>query len=151
MLTFRPKGHPVTISLNSVTYMPRSQRVRCQARGDECVENGENVVRAFGPLNNVSTSCNNVARCLFKKKSNDVVKPFFYPILVLVVYPIRPTDPIESLSNDNGDGNENVTNLHIKWVKTIALHDLHVRFSLLSISLPSSAKQRREIAKFLVL
>ena len=58
---------------------------------------------------------------------------------------------IGSLSNDNGDGNENVTNLHISWVKTLALHALHVRFSLLSISLPPSAKQQREIAKFLVL
>ena len=28
--------------------------------------------------------------------------------------------------------------------KTIALHALHVRFSLLSISLPSSAKQQRK-------
>ena len=53
--------------------------------------------------------------------------------------------------NDNSDGNENVTNLHIQWAKTTALHALHVRFSLLSISLPSSAKQQREIAKFEVL
>ena len=58
---------------------------------------------------------------------------------------------IESFSKDNGDGNENVTNLHILWAKTIALHALHVRFSLLFISLPSSAKQQREIAKFEVL
>ena len=56
-----------------------------------------------------------------------------------------------SLSNDNGDGNENVTNLHIQWAKAIALHALHVRFSLLSVSLPSSAKQQREITKFEVL
>ena len=35
--------------------------------------------------------------------------------------------------------------------KTIALHALHVRCSRLSISLPSSAKQQREIAKFEVL
>ena len=48
-----------------------------------------------------------------------------------------------SFSNDNGDGNENVTNLHIRWAKTIALHALHVRFSFLSISLPSSASSRR--------
>ena len=56
-----------------------------------------------------------------------------------------------SLSNDNGDGNENVTNLHILWPKAIPLHAQHVRFSLLSISLPSSAKQQRDIAKFMVL
>ena len=53
-----------------------------------------------------------------------------------------------SYSNDNDDGNENVTNLHIQWAKTIALHALHVLFSFLSISLPSSAKQQREITKF---
>ena len=58
---------------------------------------------------------------------------------------------VGSLSNDNGDGIENVTNLHIYWAKTIALHAPHVRFSLLSISLPSSAKQQRERAKFEVL
>ena len=58
---------------------------------------------------------------------------------------------IGSFSNDNGDGNENVTNLHIQWAKTIALHAPHVRFSYLSISLPSSAKQQREITKFEVL
>ena len=46
----------------------------------------------------------------------------------------------------NGDGNGDVW-----WEKTIALHALHVRFSLLSISLPSSAKQQRELAKFEVL
>ena len=40
-----------------------------------------------------------------------------------------------SLNNDNGDGNENISNLHIRWAKTIALHALLVRFSLLSISL----------------
>ena len=56
-----------------------------------------------------------------------------------------------SFSNDNDDGNENVTNLHIQWAKTIALHALHVLFSFLSISLPSSAKQQREITKFEVL
>ena len=56
-----------------------------------------------------------------------------------------------SLSNDNGDGDENVTNVHIQCAKTIALHALQVRFSLLSISLPSSAKLQREIAKFKVL
>ena len=56
-----------------------------------------------------------------------------------------------SFSNDNGDGNENVTNLHIQWAKAIALHAPHVRFSYLSISLPSSAKQQREITKFEVL
>ena len=56
-----------------------------------------------------------------------------------------------SFSNDNGDGNENVTNLHIQWAKTIVLHAPHVRFSFLSISLPSSAKQQREITKFEVL
>ena len=56
-----------------------------------------------------------------------------------------------SFSNDNGDGNENVTDLHIQWAKTIALRALHVRFSFLSISLPSSAKQQREITKFEVL
>ena len=55
------------------------------------------------------------------------------------------------LSNDNGDNNENVTNLHIYLAKTIALHALHVRVSLLSISLPSSAKQQREIEKVEVL
>ena len=54
-------------------------------------------------------------------------------------------------SYDNGDGNENLTNLHIHWAKTKALHVLHVHFSLLSISWPSSAKQQREIAKFEVL
>ena len=58
---------------------------------------------------------------------------------------------LESFSNDNGDGNENVTNLHIQWAKTIALHAQHVLFSFLSISLPSSAKQQREITKFEVL
>jgi len=51
-------------------------------------------------------------------------------------------------SNENGD--ENVTNLHIKLAKTTALHALHERFSLLSISL-SSAKQQHAIAKFEVL
>ena len=35
--------------------------------------------------------------------------------------------------------------------KKKALHALHGRFSLVSISLPSSAKQQREIAKFEVL
>ena len=58
---------------------------------------------------------------------------------------------IGSFSNDNGDGNEDVTNLHIQWAKTIALHAPHVCFSYLSISLPSSAKQQREITKFEVL
>ena len=58
---------------------------------------------------------------------------------------------LENFSNDNGDGNENVTNLHIQWAKTIALHAQHVLFSFLSISLPSSAKQQREITKFEVL
>ena len=56
-----------------------------------------------------------------------------------------------SFSKDNGDGNENVTNLHVQWAKTIALRALHVRFSFLSISLRSSAKQQREITKFEVL
>ena len=46
---------------------------------------------------------------------------------------------------------KNVTNLHIYCTKTIALHALHVHFSLLSVSLPSSTKQQREIAKFGVL
>ena len=63
----------------------------------------------------------------------------------------RPFEILGSFSNDNGDGNENVTNLHIQWAKTIALHAPHVRFSYLSISLPSSAKQQREITKFEVL
>ena len=40
---------------------------------------------------------------------------------------------------------------HSKWAKTMTLHALHVRFSLLSISLLLSAKQQREIAKFQVL
>ena len=40
---------------------------------------------------------------------------------------------------------------HSKWAKTIALKALHVSFSLLSISLLLSAKQKREIAKFQVL
>ena len=57
----------------------------------------------------------------------------------------------ESFSKDNGDGNENVTNLHVQWAKTIALRALQVRFSFLSISLRSSAKQQREITKFEVL
>ena len=35
--------------------------------------------------------------------------------------------------------------------KAIALHALHERFLALSISLPSSAKQQRKIAKFEVL
>ena len=56
-----------------------------------------------------------------------------------------------SFSNDNGDGNENVTNLHIQQAKAVALLALHVRFSFLSISLPSSAKLQREITKFEVL
>ena len=48
---------------------------------------------------------------------------------------------VSSLCKDNGDGNENVTNLHIQWAKTIALHSLHGHFSfILSISLSSSAK-----------
>ena len=55
------------------------------------------------------------------------------------------------LCNDNGDNNENVTNLHFFLAKTIALHALHVRFSLLSISLPSSAKPQRKIEKVEVL
>ena len=42
-------------------------------------------------------------------------------------------------------------NKHSQWTKTTALHALHVRVSFLSISLPSSAKQQREIAKFEVL
>ena len=39
-------------------------------------------------------------------------------------------DAIENLSNDSGDGIENVKNLHIQWTKAIVLHAL-------SISLPS--------------
>ena len=42
-------------------------------------------------------------------------------------------------------------NKHSQWTKTTALHALNVRVSFLSISLPSSAKQQREIAKFEVL
>ena len=42
-------------------------------------------------------------------------------------------------ANGDGDGNENVTNVHIQWAKTIALHSMHV---------PSSAKQQLEIANF---
>ena len=42
-------------------------------------------------------------------------------------------------------------NNNSQWTKTTALHALHVRVSFLSISLPSSAKQQREIAKFEVL
>ena len=38
-----------------------------------------------------------------------------------------PKDQIGSFSNDNGDGNENVTNLHIQWAKTIALHNSFAR------------------------
>lgn len=56
--------------------------------------------------------------------------------------------PIGSFRNDKGDGNRNATNLHILWAKTVALHALHVRFSFVSIALPSSAKQQREITKF---
>ena len=70
---------------------------------------------------------------------------------VMCVRRVRLYKIIGSFSNDNGDGNENVTNLHIQWAKTIALRALHVRFSFLSISLPSSAKQQREITKFEVL
>ena len=58
---------------------------------------------------------------------------------------------VGSFSNNNGDGNENVTNMHIQWAKTIALGALHVRFSFLSISLPLSAKLQREITEFEVL
>ena len=64
-----------------------------------------------------------------KKKSNILFQTFFlftlnkrYHLLI-----------VGSLSNDNGDGNENVTNLHIKLAKTIALHALyilHLHFSV---------------------
>ena len=63
------------------------------------------------------------------------------------IYTDWPIAGLESFSKDKGDGNENVKNLHIYWAKTIALHALHVRCSVLSISLPSSAKQQREIPK----
>ena len=60
---------------------------------------------------------------------------------------------IGSLNSDTGDGNENITNLHVWRAKAIALHALHVHalFTFVYISLPSSAKQQREIAKFEVL
>ena len=65
--------------------------------------------------------------------------------------PPPPSVSLGSLSNDSGDGNKNVTDLYIQRAKIIALHAPHVRFSFLSISLPSSAKQQREITKCEVL
>ena len=44
-----------------------------------------------------------------------------------------------------------IVKTRLSWAKTIAFHTLYVYFLLLSISLPSSAKQGREIAKFEVL
>ena len=88
-------------------------------------------------------------RCHFKFKG--IWRIWLTPINRIKVTKVAVCQTLGSLSNDNGDGNENVTNLHIHWAKTIALHALHVRFSLLSISLPSSAKQQREIAIFEVL
>ena len=53
---------------------------------------------------------------------------------------------IGSLNSDNGDGNENVNQFACLAGK------MHVRFSLLSISFPSSGKKKqREIAKLEVL
>ena len=46
-----------------------------------------------------------------------------------------------NLRNDDGDGNDNAT-------KTIALH---MRFQFWYISLPSTAKQQREMTNFKVL
>ena len=51
------------------------------------------------------------------------------------------------LSKDVGKGNKNATKQSVQWAKTTALHALHVRFTCRYISLPSSAKQRREMIK----
>ena len=55
---------------------------------------------------------------------------------------------LESLSNYDGDGNENVTKQQVLISKTM---NLHVRFTFWYISLPFSAKQQREMTKFEVL
>ena len=51
---------------------------------------------------------------------------------------------VTTMYNNNNNNNS-------QWTKTTALHALHVRVSFLSISLSSSAKRQREIAKFEVL
>ena len=50
-----------------------------------------------------------------------------------------------SLSNHHGDGNENVGKQLALMSKTMTLH---VRFTFLYISFPSSAKQQREMTSF---
>ena len=56
-----------------------------------------------------------------------------------------------SFSNDNGDANENVTNFAYLVTKNNSFARSARAFSFLSISLPSSAKQQREMTKFEVL
>ena len=55
-----------------------------------------------------------------------------------------------SLSNQDDDGDKNVTNLHIWQWKTEVLHALHVQFSFLDISQTFSFFLRREMTCFAV-
>ena len=69
--------------------------------------------------------------------------------LTLKLHPPPPPQLLGSFfSNDNGEGNEYVTNLR---PNTKAVHALHMHFSFWSISLPWSAKQQCEIVQFEVL
>ena len=52
---------------------------------------------------------------------------------------------IRELSKDNSDGSESATKQKVWWAKTVVLH---VRFKSWYISLPFSAKQQSEVAKF---
>ena len=55
-----------------------------------------------------------------------------------------------SLSNQDDDGDKNVTNLHIWQWKTAVLHALHVQFSFLDISQTFLFSLRREMTCFAV-
>ena len=105
---------------------------------------------------NLKKSAEAGIRETYSHSSQEMLEPeAFFPVgkdaTLVRAAQLAVLELLGSFSNDNGDGNENVINLHIQWAKTIALHAPHVRFSYLSISLPSSAKQQREITKFEVL
>ena len=56
-----------------------------------------------------------------------------------------------SFSIDDGNGNDNATNKEFDWSSHEKIIVLHVRHALKNKSVPSSAKQQREITIFTVL
>ena len=89
----------------------------------------------FGHQNSLQTYCN-LSRYTFQ------------------LMPSTRREKIGSFSINDGNGNDNAIKLWIWLVecgKIIVLHVLHVRHALMNKSMPSSAKQQREITTFAVL